>query len=292
MKQKRIALKIDVDTYCGTNSGVPALIAQLQQHNASGTFFFSLGPDHSGREPRATSLARYYGLSTRLYGRLLPSPKIGSRCIEILRKTRNAGFETGIHAWDRVGWEQKIQRAEAPWVEAEMIKARSLFAEIFADTAKAHAASGWRMSRHALRLTQRLGFSYASDCRGNHPFIPVIDGEIVACPQLPTTLPTLDEILTLEPGFSPEQAVDRILQLSCAISGDHVFTLRAELEGMKFGSAFDRLLAGWKSRNYRLVALNEIYSTLDTKELPRHSVSFTEAPGRAGLRMTQGPAFP
>jgi undecaprenyl phosphate-alpha-L-ara4FN deformylase len=51
------------------------------------------------------------------------------------------------------------------------------------------------MNRHALRLTQRLGFCYASDCRGKFPFIPVIDGEIVLCPQLPTTLPTLDELL-------------------------------------------------------------------------------------------------
>jgi len=148
------------------------------------------------------------------------------------------------------------------------------------------------MNRHALRLTQRLGFSYASDCRGSHPFIPVIDGEIVACPQLPTTLPTLDEILALEPGLSPEQATDRILQLSSAIPGDHVFTLRAELEGIRFGGAIEHLLSGWKSRDFSLVALSDIHASLDLKTLPRHAVYFAEIPGRAGLRMTQGAAFP
>lgn len=288
---KRIALKVDADTYRGTLSGVPALIELLQRYDAHGTFFFSLGPDHGGRENRPHSLNRYYDLSTRLYGRLLPAPNIGSRCTEILRKTRESGFEVGIHAWDRVNWEQKIQTAENPWVEAEMNKACNGFADIFSETARAHGAAGWRMNRHALRLTQRLGFAYASDCRGNHPFIPVIDGEIVACPQLPTTLPTLDEILALEPGNSPEQAADRILQLSSAIPGDHVFTLRAELEGMKFATTLERLLAEWKNHDYQIVALRDIYSTLNINELPRHSVDFSEIPGRPGPRMTQGPIF-
>lgn len=289
---KRIALKIDADTYRGTVTGVPALVELLQRHGAQATFFFSLGPDHAGREPRATSLVRHYGLGTRLYGRLLPAPSIGSRCTETLRRVRLAGFETGIHAWDRVAWEAKVQRAENPWIESEMAKAGSRFEKIFAQTATAHGAAGWRMNRHALRLTQRLGYSYASDCRGSHPFIPVIDGELVACPQLPTTLPTLDEILALEPGCSADDAADRIMQLSSAIAGDHVFTLRAELEGMKFASAIERLLDGWKSKNYQLVALRDIRSQLDLQTLPRHTVCFAEVPGRRGLRMTQGPLFP
>ena len=60
----------------------------LQRHNAGGTFFFSLGPDHSGREEISSNLGRYYGLSTRLYGRLLPGPDIGTRCIEIMRQAQ------------------------------------------------------------------------------------------------------------------------------------------------------------------------------------------------------------
>ena len=288
---KRIALKIDVDTYLGALTGVPALNLILKQNEAAGTFFFSLGPDHSGQELRSSSLGNYYALRTRLHGRLLPGPDIGSRCANILRETRNAGFEVGIQSWDRAKWDKTIRTAKTPWVEAEMAKACKRFSEIFAEIARCHAASGWRMNRHALRLTQRLGFAYASDCRGHSPFIPVIDGEIVSCPQIPTSLPTLDEILSAEPGFSPDQAVDRILQCSTDIPGDHVFTLRAELEGMKFCSAFERLLAGWKNNGYQLVALSDIHSTLDVKELPRHVIRFSDIPGRSGQRMIQGPVF-
>lgn len=289
---KRIAIKIDADTYLGTLSGVPAIQEILGRHHASGTFYFSLGPDHSGRESRASSLGRFYGLTTRLYGRLLPGPDIGTRCAETLRNASLAGFEVGIHGWNRASWEKKVQHADNSWVETEMQKACARFADIFSNTAKTHGAAGWQMNRHALRLTQRFGFAFASDCRGNHPFIPVIDGEIVACPQLPTTLPTLDEILCLAPELSADQAVARIVQLSSSIPGDHVFTARAELEGMQFAGAFDRLISEWKSAGFQLVALCDYFSTLDTTALPLHSIHFQETPGRNGARMTQGPTFP
>lgn len=123
------------------------------------------------------------------------------------------------------------------------------------------------------------------------PFIPVIDGEIVACPQLPTTLPTLDEILALEPGLSADQAADRILQLAKVLSGDHVFTLRAELEGTLFTDAFTRLLTGWRETGFALVALRDIRSTLEINALPRHTIHLADIPGRLGKRMIQGPAF-
>ncbi len=289
---KRIALKIDVDTFHGTRTGVPALIALLQRLGAQATFFFSLGPDQSGQETRKESLGRYYDLNTRLYGRLLPGPEIAARCVEILLQTSRAGFETGIHAWNRARWEQLILASGNKLAEAEMGKACERFSKIFGVSAKSHAAAGWRMNRHALRLTQRLGFAYASDCRGNHPFLPVIDGELVDCVQIPTTLPTLDEVLALEPGLTADQAADRLVQLSSAIPGDHVFTLRAELEGMKFITAFERMLKSWKDLNYPLVALREIRAELDLVNLPRHSISFSEIAGRPGTRMIQGSTFP
>jgi undecaprenyl phosphate-alpha-L-ara4FN deformylase len=71
------------------------------------------------------------------------------------------------------------------------------------------------MNAHALRLTQRLGYRWASDCRGSHPFIPVWNAEIVACPQLPTTLPTLDELIGTD-----DLTADNVHQHCCSPPGD------------------------------------------------------------------------
>lgn len=289
---KRIALKIDVDTLHGTRVGIPALIDLLNQKQAQGTFFFSLGPDRSGCQPGITSLKRFYPLKTRLYGRVIPSPEIGKRCRDILTQTQASGFEIGVHAWDRVAWEERSGSETSAWIENEIKRADARFAEILSERPTACAAAGWKSHRHALRLTQRLGYSYASDCRGSHPFIPVIEGEIVACPQLPTTLPTLDEILAIDSSLSADAAAERILQLSQAIAGDHVFTLRAEIEGAAFAKAFEKLLSGWLEAGYAIVALRDLRAGLEINELPRHTIQFAEIPGRPGKRMVQGPAFP
>jgi len=299
---KRLALKIDVDTYRGTRLGVPALVELLQRHGAQATFLFSLGPDHTGRaikrafrpgfmkKVKRTSVLEHYGLLTLMYGTVLPGPDIGRRCADVLRAVRDAGFEVGIHCWDHVRWQDGVALAENAWVEVEMTRASKRFEEIFGERPRTHGAAGWQMNRHALRLTQRLGYTYSSDGRGSHPFIPVIDGEIVACPQLPTTLPTLDELIGVD-DITVDNVAERLLQLTAASEQDQVFTMHAELEGMKLAPVLDRLLAGWRAQGYELVATRDLYAALDLKELPRHEVRFEEIPGRSGTLMVQGPAF-
>ena len=105
-------------------------------------------------------------------------------------------------------------------------------------------------------MTQRLGFAYCSDTRGTHPFVPIVDGEIVACPQLPTTLPTLDELIGADM-LTPNNVHDHLLQLTRPAGnitreggGTHVYTLHAELEGMKLTHVFGRLLEGWREQGY------------------------------------------
>ena len=45
---KRLALKVDVQTYRGTLEGVPSLIEVLRRHGAQATFLFALGTEHTG----------------------------------------------------------------------------------------------------------------------------------------------------------------------------------------------------------------------------------------------------
>jgi len=310
----KLALKIDVDTYRGTREGIARLTDILQRHGAGATFLFSLGPDHTGRAIKRalrpgfmdkvgrTSVLSHYGVRTLLYGTLLPGPDIGRRCADTLRRVRDLGFEVGIHTWDHVKWQDGVARADARWTEWEMALARQRFREVFGTDAEVHGAAGWQMNVHAWRRTQSFGFRYASDTRGTHPFIPVIRAEIVACPQLPTTLPTLDEMIGLD-GVTEANVAERLLERTavdgdgsrldagCALSPDHVYTLHAELEGMKLAPVFERLLEGWKSQGYELVAMREIAAGLRTESLPLHSVVDAPLPGRSGTLACQGPPF-
>ncbi len=300
---KKLALKIDVDTYRGTKLGVPRLIELLRRHRAGASFLFSLGPDHTGRaikralrpgfmkKVQRTSVVEHYGITTLLYGTLLPGPDIGRRCADIMRGTRDAGFETAIHCWDHVRWQDGVERADPTWTEIEMRRAHERYAEIFGEDSPGHGAAGWQMNRHALRLTQRLGYHWASDCRGSHPFIPMWEGEIMLCPQLPTTLPTLDELIGAD-GLTADNVHEHLLRLTApAACTNQVFTLHAELEGLKLGDTLERLLTGWREQGYELVSMGKLSETLDITRLPRHEMTRGELPGRSGTLMQQGEEY-
>ncbi len=298
----KLALKIDVDTFRGTREGVPRLLDIVQRHAAGATFLFSLGPDHTGRAIKRalrpgflrkvgrTSVVSHYGIRTLLYGTLLPGPNIGRRCASILRRVRDEGFEVGIHTWDHVKWQDGVANADDGWTGWQMALARHRFQEVFGEDAQVHGAAGWQMNKHAWRRTQSLGFRYASDTRGSHPFVPVIHAEIVACPQLPTTLPTLDELIGVD-GVTEATVADRLLERTADDRRDHVFTLHAELEGMKLAPIFEKLLEGWKAQGYELAAMRDLMEELRADALPLHNVVDAPVPGRSGTLACQGPPF-
>jgi peptidoglycan/xylan/chitin deacetylase (PgdA/CDA1 family) len=292
-----LALKIDVDTYRGTREGVPPLVQVLKRYGAGATFLWSLGPDHTGRAIRRvfrpgflgkvsrTSVVEHYGIKTLLYGTLLPGPDIGKRCADLMRNVRAEGFEMGIHCWDHIRWQDFVARRDADWTRKEMTRAAKRFAEIFGQKPRTHGAAGWQMNDAAYALEAELCMDYASDGRNGGPFQPIdATGQPMGVLQIPTTLPTLDELIGLD-GWHAGNVHERLLALTAfpPEHGHHVYTLHAELEGMKLLATFDRLLAGWQAQGYTLVSCADLAATIDIKALPQRRPVMAEIPGRSGL---------
>ena len=297
-----LALKVDVDTLRGTREGVPNLVVLLKKHAADATFLFSLGPDHTGRaikrafrrgflgKVRRTSVVRHYGMKTLMYGTVLPGPDIGRRAGDVMRATRDAGFETGIHCWDHVRWQDGVAAANAAWTQSDMQSACDRYQEVFGTAPLVHGAAGWQMNVHALRLTQRLGFEYCSDGRGTHPHLPVWNGELIRCPQLPTTLPTLDELIG-RGNITETNVAAHLLEQTKSARSAHVFTLHAELEGMRLAPVFEQLLAGWKAQGWTLVSMRTLLGTLQPLALPRCEIGPGTVDGRSGTVLVQREEF-
>jgi hypothetical protein len=147
------------------------------------------------------------------------------------------------------------------------------------------------MNVHALRLTQRMGFEYCSDGRGTHPHLPVWNAELVRCPQLPTTLPTMDELIGLD-GVTEENVAAHLLERTVTPSpAGHVFTLHAELEGMRLAHAFEQLLVGWKAQGWTVGPMRALFETLQPMALPRCETGPGEVAGRSGTLFVQRAEF-
>ncbi len=300
----QLALKVDVDTLRGTREGVPALIDLLTDHEADATFLFSLGPDHTGRAIRRvfrpgfmrkvarTSVLEHYGLRTLLYGTLLPGPDISRRGGVFMRRARDAGFEVGVHCFDHTAWQDLLLRRDGAWARAQMIAAVERFREVFDATPAVHGAAGWQMTRAALEAEEELGFRYGSDTRGATPFRPRLGNRISGCPQLPTTLPTLDELIGLG-GIDASNVHLRLLDQTRSLPRWQVFTLHAELEGMRLRGTLGRLLEGWRAQGYQIVSMRTLLETLEPTALPSAEVTLEEVPGRSGVLAVQaGPVAP
>jgi len=300
----RIGLKVDVDTLRGTREGVPRLLEVLGRHGLRATFLFALGPDHTGRAIRRvfrkgfvgkvqrTSVVRHYGVRTLLYGTALPGPDIGRRAVSVLRRVRDEGHETGIHCWDHVRWQDGVADADGAWTRREMQRACDRYVDVFGERPTTHGAAGWQMNVHALRLTQQLGFDYCSDGRGASPHLPVWRGELIRCAQVPTTLPTLDEVIGMD-GIDEHNADEALLGLTEAppACGSHVFTLHAELEGMRLAPVLERLLSGWRAQGYALGPVRSIVDAVEPLALPRCEALQGPIPGRSGDVLLQGAEF-
>jgi peptidoglycan/xylan/chitin deacetylase (PgdA/CDA1 family) len=298
----QLALKIDVDTLRGTREGVPALVDALKLAEADATFLFSLGPDHTGRALRRvfrrgmfdfaakvsrTSVLEHYGWRTLLYGTLLPGPDIGRRAGDVMRAVRDAGYEVGVHCYDHTTWQDFVSRRGEAWTRDQMLRAVHRFREVFGAKPQVHGAAGWQMNETALELEQELGFVYASDTRGRGPFVPLLP-QRSACPQLPTTLPTLDELIGVD-GVSVDNVHQALLAHTASARSGHVFTLHAELEGMKLLPVFRRLIGGWHAQGYQLVSMRTLFAQLDVASLPGGRVQSGSVPGRSGLLAVQAP---
>jgi len=287
-----IALKVDVDTLRGTQEGVPRLLRLLERANVRATFLFSMGPDHTGRALRRafrpgflakvsrTSVVSHYGLRTLLYGLLLPGPDIGKVASEPMRSALRAGHECGLHAWDHVLWQDKVRHQDAAWTVRQMELAFDRFVDVFGRAPSSHGAAGWQMNAAAFRQIDRWGLAYSSDGRGSGPFVPVVDGTALRHVQLPTTLPTLDELLGRD-GIDEGNVVRHLLGLT-ARNQPQVHTLHAELEGGALASVFSALVRGWQDQGHRLGTLGDAYRSTTPSLLVRRTVDWGSVPGRSG----------
>lgn len=292
---KRVALKIDCDTYVGTRDGVPRLLEAFAARRIRATFFFSYGPDRSGvaikrvftkrgflgkmLRSRAASL---YGFPTILYGTFLASPMIGERCAAQMQAAARAGHEIGVHGWDHVGWHDHLDRWPIEKVREESSRAHDEHRRIFGVPARSSAAPGWTANAVSLAVEEERELLYTSNTRGGLPFFPSAAGRVFRTLEIPSTLPTLDETLAW-PGLETDDDQRRIFRAAVS-GGTQVHTIHAEVEGRSKFPLFLRILDDWIEDGVSFVRLEELARELSAAgpEIPIRELARIRLHGRGG----------
>jgi undecaprenyl phosphate-alpha-L-ara4FN deformylase len=258
-----VGLRVDVDTRRGLDEGVPRLLELFRRLGVRASFFVTMGPDHSGRAIRRalrpsflakmwrTNPFKLYGLRTLLSGTLVPARLVGAGAPAMLRQIADEGHEVAPHGWDHVGWQDRIHRLDHVAIRADLDLAARSFLAAVGVAPSASAAPGWRTSPLALTVQDGRGFRYASDTRGDTPFRPSVGDGALETIQLPTTMPTMDEVMGRVSNVP--QALAQAVR-----PGINVFTLHAEVEGGVLLGAFEAFLAELAAVRARLTRLDEL----------------------------------
>jgi hypothetical protein len=250
----RLALKIEITTRRAAADGVPALLAILRRQHARATFV------------------------------------AGARHLGGLKAAAEAGFDIGLLATETRPWPIRLCSDKPGAHAARLTAAVEEYRATFGAAPGLHAATDWRCGPHGLRLTQRLGFACASDARGRHPFLPVWNGEIVRCPQIPTTLPMIGEIS--RPGTPPETIRDALLEITVPPApAGHVFAFDAGDMTRQRQDLFESLLTGWREQGHELASVQSLADACDMDKLPRHEVVVGTVPGSRVPVLLQGEEF-
>lgn len=245
----RVVLKVDVDTKVGLMDGVPRLLEILSRLGLKASFYITMGPDNSGRALKRlfrpgflkkqlkSGAAGAYGPVTMMYGLLLPAPNIARSAPGVINRCVNAGHEVGLHGWDHVFWHDRMRHLGRERLAMELGQAYNLFCEITGFAPASFASPGWQVSGDALEIMEGLGLSHVSCTRGKSPFRPLVAGRVLNLIELPTTVPSLDEVLALE---GVDQSTAAAFLASQVRPGDlNVFTMHAEVEGRALSPVFE-----------------------------------------------------
>jgi peptidoglycan/xylan/chitin deacetylase (PgdA/CDA1 family) len=286
-----IAFKVDVCNHRALHAGLPELLRTFDRAGAPASIFVSFGPDNSGKAIRRifrrgfvskmlrTRAPRMYGVRTLLSGTLLPALPVGESAPDLLRSAEAAGHPVGLHGFDHVGWQDGVAKMDEAVVRASYARSAALFSDTLGHAPRFSGAPGWQVTEASLRVQDELGLAFASDCRGGTPFYPAQGGGRARTLQIPTTLPTSDELLAAGAARAPDLAAwyDAHLEPERV----NVVGVHAEAEGIHFAEWLRRWLDALRERAVSFVSLADV-ADRERASAATCRVVARELPGRSG----------
>ncbi len=296
----KLGLRIDVDTYVGAIKGLPNLLSRLRTEGCQASIFMPGGPDRTGRAVRRiltqrgyltklvrTGAFRTYGPSA-LTTALLYRNRAIVQATEPLLQAKVDGHEFVAHGFTHTVWHNELHTMDALTIDGHVRASVEALAEATGSTPVGFGGPGWQGNFASLHALDRLELTLGADTRGLRPFLPVMHGYRFKTPQVPTTLPSLDEF---GEGLPPTRRDIHHLFDQILAQQFPVYAAHAELEGRSYQVFMEELLSFCWRENIRVVPITAILRAAQSKGLPSCEVIQAPIANRPGVVATQGAAI-
>jgi undecaprenyl phosphate-alpha-L-ara4FN deformylase len=290
--KKVIGLKTVVDSRKAFEEGVAPLLGLYQKHSALSTFFVAMGKDGKGEslfsllnpefysEISKTERIKREGFKTAFSGLLSPARSTTDGMKELAREIKQKGHDEGFYGFSPAKWKAAVHSRSEDAVILNYEYGISEFENLFDRKAAAFAAPFFLCSNATILLQENFNFDLASDCRGIDPFLPVIDPKVLKTPQVPVTLPTIQEWLAAGNGDA-KSFYDHILKES-AIQKYPVLEISPLNDGIAFHQEFSNFMESAVKEGFAFVSLRELLGLrlAEPAPLPRCTLSYALVEGR------------
>lgn len=289
----RVALRIEVNSVRGLRDGVPNLLRLFSEFQVRASFFFPFGADYSGRQPAATWRARRaLGLSALTYGTLMPAPSLLELSAHWMKTARDNGHDVGLFGLSPWQWRSRLGYADDAWIEQQLSDLWTAYAAALDDTPVALATPGWQVHPKMLDALHGSRYRYASMTRGKFPYLPSLQDKTASIPEIPTTLPTVGELLQ-QPGVNAHNVHEYLYAESRhVLPAGHVFAASAEYEGLVALPLMEKLLVMWKGQDGSVRALADMLKEIDITTLSRHQIGWGNVDGGEAAMAMQSVQLP
>jgi len=289
----RVALRVEVRSRRGLREGVPNLMRLFSDFQVRASFFFPLGRDYAGRSPLATWQARgRLGLAAMAYGTLLPAPSLQPDAARLMALARANGHEVGVLGLSPLHWLRRLAYADEAWTREQCARLWEAYLASGGVEPAALATPAWQVNPTLLSCLSAERYRYSSVTRGKLPYLPMLQGVRSAIPEIPTTLPTVDELLC-RPDVSMDNVHEYLYAESQQVSlAGHVFAVSAEHEGLGRLGLMEKLLVMWKGQEGSVRALGDMLKEIDLGTLPRHQIGWGSVEGGEGYVAMQSLRVP
>ncbi len=272
---KIIGLRVDVDTVKGFKSGVIPILNILKKHKIRSTFCIVSGYDNPIRASRR--LITEKGFLKRILS--LRKSLVYSHCIlnnpsikDVVNHIMDTGQELCLHGYHHFDWQNNLRKWSKERIVQELQNGIQKFKLLTGIETFSFAAPGWVTKNELFVAEECFNFSYCSDTRGRTPFYPLVDKREIKTLQIPVTLPTLDELISL---MKPENLPDIPVK-----TGD-VYCAHAEFDGIGYSHLFENFIEKQINRGFSFVSLSEIKKTISNPFISR--ISWKKVPGRTNI---------
>jgi len=282
----RVALKVDVDSEYAAIEGVPRLLELFKEYQLKASFYFSVGPDKSGRSKTQWQRISHQGWKPLLNG-FIRTPLISIVAKDVMKAVADAGHDIGLKSYDSREWTKKSVFADDKWTSHQLAMGLTAFESVFGTPASTHAASGFQVNSHLLSYQEINKMIFACDTRGKVPYYPELQGVRSKCVQIPVTLSTFMEALS-SPSVDLKNIHEHLYAESLYIQpAGHVYSIDAGIEGALYIDIMEKLIVMWKGQEGQLRSVGDLYNELDLSTLPTHQIGWKKHPGNSQHLATQ-----